>query len=422
MIIRTNLAARIAVVIIMISFAAHIFAADNCARFEPLQNENHFILVVDKSGSMMGQPLNDAKFALKEFIKNMKNSDKAAILEFSDGVGFAQRLTNNKAALTYAADKIDCYGGTHLYDAVGRALMEVRGSNTPNIIIFMTDGHDFGSSLNAANLANMCPSEGVFVYGIGLGDVDQSALKMIAIATGGSYDYTASSGDLRSLYTKVLSEYYTNFGDKLQDKSQIVLRSFPKDQPVFVNGQRMGSTPVLISNLSGGSYSLKVEFPAGNWTYNLNMPMGQKAYVDARESDVPKNIAIMSTPHNGMTFIDGQFVGYTSSFGLKKSKEKKGFIFKKEIVNLDFTRELIVPAVPKGQHTVKIVAISDDGFENFFAPVEYSFYMGNENLVMDVDCRTGEVETTTTNKQLKPSGQKHTDPFDELDSEFGDDF
>ena len=67
------------------------------------------------------------------------------------------------------------------------------------------------------------------------------------------------------------------------------------------------------------------------------------------------------------------------------------------------------------------MGISDDGFENFFKPLEYRFYMGDKNLIISADCRTGEVETAETESDLNPSGKKYTDPFDELDDDFGDD-
>ncbi|HDR05425.1 MAG TPA: VWA domain-containing protein, partial [Candidatus Marinimicrobia bacterium] len=390
-------------------------AQSNCGKFEKILSENHFYLVVDKSGSMYGQPMTDAKIALRNFVQNMGARDYAALIEFSDGILYSQRLTNNKQALLNAVERLSPNGGTRLYDAIGKALLEIKYSNSSAMVIFMTDGWDNGSSLRPTELSNLLPSQGIYVYGIGLGNVDQAALNTIANATGGKFEYTSKSGELSSIYNRAQKYYHENIGGNKVTRSQMVVRSLPPGQPVVLAGRSMGNTPLLISNLQAGNYKLEVNFSAGTWSCDLDIAAGMKGYLDARESDVSRNLAIMSVPHNAMAFLDGQFVGYTQSFGPKKSKSKKGFIFKKEVVNYDFSRQLIVEKVTPGRHTLRIVALPDEGFQDFFKPVEYSFTMPKMNTIIDVDCRTGEVETTTTEKELKSSGMAPRNPFDELE-------
>jgi len=389
-------------------------------RTEDLHSVSEFVLVVDRSGSMGGTAMSDAKEALKSFVNDMRPGDKAAVIEFSSGVILSQRMTSDRSSLLSAIGRIRAEGATQLYDAVGRALLEVRNSRSIPVIVFLTDGRDNMSSLSAADLGNMGPSQGVFVYGIGLGDVDQGALKAIASATGGSYDHSAASSGLQDLYKKVLKEYYENIGRKLSSHSQLVVRSLPMGQPVFFNGSRVGQTPLLLSNIQPGNFNLRVDFPRGKWENSFQIPAGKKGYIDARESEVPMSVAVLSTPHNGMTFIDGQFVGYTSPFLLKKTTTQKGWLFKRDVTKEDFSRELIIPSLPKGHHTLKIVSIPEDGFEDFFKPLEYEFYMGESNLIIVADCRTGEVETREYSGELKAGGKRPVDPFDELDSELED--
>ena len=415
---KLNLLKIISLLLLIVTFT---FSQNNKIYFENLKAKTDFILVIDKSGSMSGEAISNAKKALKEFIRDVKGQDKIAIIEFSDKNNIKQKLTSNKNSLYKAVESINAGGGTRLYDAVGRALMEVRNSDKSSVIVFMTDGQDGGSALNASDLANMCPSQGVFVYGIGLGNVDKNALKSIATATGGDYEYTTGSKNLGNLYLRVLNSYYKNVGNTLSQRSQIVIRAIPPGQIVYINEQRAGETPLLVSNLKKGNYPIRVEFPNGDWKQDIFLPEGKKAFIDARESDIPKNIAILSVPHNAMAFIDGQFVGYTSISLTKKNQSKKGFIFKKEIITEDFSRELIIPAIPKGRHKLKIVAISDNDFNNIFRPLEYNFYMGDKNLILHADCRTGDVKTKETDVELKPSGRKSTNPFDELDDDFEED-
>ncbi len=407
--------------ILLISITTISSAQSRPVQFDDLKAETHFILVMDRSGSMSGSAIHDARIAVKNFVGDMQPADRAAILEFGSDISILQKMTSSKSSLYTAADRLRASGGTRLYDAIGRALLEVKDDESAAVVIFMTDGQDGSSSLTISDLANMCPSQGVLVYGIGLGDADQNSLRKIARATGGEIEYSTNSANLSDIYLRVQKSYYERIGNRLQTLSQLIVRSIPQGQPVIVNGQKRGMTPLLLTDLQPGDYDVNVEFRGGTWKQNFTLPVGKRAFLDARESDIPKNIAILSTPHNGMTFIDGQFVGYTSSFLLKKNKTKKGFIFKREIVREDFSRELIVPAVAQGNHTLKIVAVSDDGFENFFAPLSYTFHMGDKNLIINADCRTGEVESSETDAVLKPGGRQPTDPFKELDDEFGDD-
>ena len=47
-------------------------------------------------------------------------------------------------------------------------------------------------------------SEGIFIYGIGLGNVNTSALDDLVIAAGGSYHAASSSNDLYNIYDSLL--------------------------------------------------------------------------------------------------------------------------------------------------------------------------------------------------------------------------
>jgi hypothetical protein len=51
----------------------------------------NFVLVLDRSGSMAGKPLEDAKAALSDFIVNMRDGDRASLVVFGDDVGVAQK-------------------------------------------------------------------------------------------------------------------------------------------------------------------------------------------------------------------------------------------------------------------------------------------------------------------------------------------
>ena len=85
------------------------------------------VLAVDRSGSMDGQPLADAKVAVKGFIDqmNMAGGDQAALLAFNDTALVAQPLTSDAAAIKQAVDSLVATGGTDLAEAIRDAQEEL---------------------------------------------------------------------------------------------------------------------------------------------------------------------------------------------------------------------------------------------------------------------------------------------------------
>jgi len=57
---------------------------------------NNIVLVVDRSGSMSGQPMAEAKKGVKAFLRQMNASDHAALIAFDDQVNLIQTATSDK--------------------------------------------------------------------------------------------------------------------------------------------------------------------------------------------------------------------------------------------------------------------------------------------------------------------------------------
>ena len=57
---------------------------------------NHISLVIDRSGSMKGQPLAQAKIGAKAFIQQMRADDRASVIEFGSQVNLVTSPTRSK--------------------------------------------------------------------------------------------------------------------------------------------------------------------------------------------------------------------------------------------------------------------------------------------------------------------------------------
>ena len=97
--------------------------AGNCISVSQTDISNHFILVVDKSGSMDGEPIKNIKNALYNFVADMNSDDKASLILFDHRVRVENVFTSDKAQLNGSIKDFDAGGGTAIFDALAPRLI-----------------------------------------------------------------------------------------------------------------------------------------------------------------------------------------------------------------------------------------------------------------------------------------------------------
>ncbi len=133
------------------------------------------VLVLDTSGSMEGEKIEQAKDALLFVLDNLNAEDRFNIVEFSTGVrAYADGLQSPRRARD-AADwvrDISAGGGTDINRAMLEAL-DMADRERPTVIIFLTDG---------------LPTEGVVEPDLILNNVKQAARSNVRVFTFGVGD------------------------------------------------------------------------------------------------------------------------------------------------------------------------------------------------------------------------------------------
>ncbi len=174
-------------------------------------------LVVDTSGSMRGDKLEQAKLALQSFLGQIEgDAERVGLIEFATRVDvpvYLDELGSNRAALESAVAGLRAEGDTALLDGVyeaHRRLQEMGDTERINAIVVMTDGQENRSSVNLRRLVRELEDQDpvpVVVFCIAYGrDADMGTLQAIAEPTGGQ----VRMGDLetiRDLY-QILSTYF----------------------------------------------------------------------------------------------------------------------------------------------------------------------------------------------------------------------
>src|SRR5262249_818276 len=103
------------------------------------------VIVVDRSGSMSGQKIEQARQAVKFFLNQLKSGDTFNVIAYDSEVEAfrpeVQRVTPEtiKAATSFA-DGINAGGGTNIDGALKAALAMLTDDKRPSYVLFLTDG------------------------------------------------------------------------------------------------------------------------------------------------------------------------------------------------------------------------------------------------------------------------------------------
>lgn len=183
------------------------------------KRHTNVFLVVDVSGSMSGEKLENARAGLLAFLEGMKgDTERVGLVQFSGSVGGMMplgELGRNRLALQTTIENLSAGGNTALLDAVAAAYGQLQGlgdGERINAIVVMTDGRENASRISLRELQRRIQegnSEGVPVYifciGYG-GDADMDMLRAIAETSGGQ----VREGDLLSIEElyRLISTYF----------------------------------------------------------------------------------------------------------------------------------------------------------------------------------------------------------------------
>jgi len=170
------------------------------------------ILIIDRSGSMNGQPWRDAKTAASNFVNNLKfgaNADLAGLVSYNNNATLDQRLTNSATALRQAIGSMPAADG---YTSISRGLQTAQdelASSRHNpealpVLVLLSDGMPTldDTPSNALAVATAAKNAGSRIFTVGLGDVDHALMAGIASRTN-DYFYTTNSSQLTALFNAI---------------------------------------------------------------------------------------------------------------------------------------------------------------------------------------------------------------------------
>jgi Ca-activated chloride channel family protein len=220
-------------------------------------------LVIDRSGSMAGEKLFQAKQAARKLVEQLGDADRIAVIHFGSDVRTFQgaRATGStKEQLLQYIDGIEDEGGTNISDGLDAGkveLLKAHGEYQVNRLILMSDGEPTEGATapgDLLQLAREIHAQGVTLSAIGLGtDFNEDLMQSLAENGSGAYAYLRDGTQLATIFQKDLQQASTTIarevslkldlpegvelGDVLGYRAQQAGRTVTVPMPDFSAGQ-----------------------------------------------------------------------------------------------------------------------------------------------------------------------------------------
>lgn len=261
-------------------------------------------LVLDRSGSMSGEPIAQARIAAMAVIERLRSDDRVNVIAFDDGVDTLferpQTLTASvrRQALDYVAQIRD-EGGTDIALALREALAHQIDDAQPDIVMFLTDGQsDSEAALEVAKRSHV--DARVFTIGVGPG-VERPLLSRLASERRGRFTYieaaSAIPAKVAELYSQIESPLVVDV--ELEVDGVTLVRTYPQSLPDLFVGDELriaartrgaGPATIVLKGKRDGqpvSFATTVEVPE-----STDRPWIGRLWAEARVGHLLEEIAL----------------------------------------------------------------------------------------------------------------------------------
>jgi Ca-activated chloride channel family protein len=218
-------------------------------------------LVIDRSGSMHGQKLTDAKHAAREFIQRLTAEDRLALVHYgTDVTTFPSTLVTEEARerMRVFVDNITDDGSTNISGALQAAaeqLMPYQREFRVSRVILLSDGQPTAGLLREEELTELAArirAMGMAVSALGVGsDFNETLMQRIA-ELGGGFTGFLSSHQLAEVFTRELEQAANTVARGVEARLELP-PEVTHAEVLGVNTTREGSTVrVPLYDLAGG--------------------------------------------------------------------------------------------------------------------------------------------------------------------------
>ncbi|MHB8901394.1 MAG: VIT and vWA domain-containing protein, partial [Thermoguttaceae bacterium] len=246
------------------------------------------VFAVDRSGSMSGKKIEQARGALEFVLNNLKEGDLFNVIAYDSSVeSFRPELQRyndqtRKEALGFV-EGIYAGGSTNIDDALQTALGQLADSKRASYVVFLTDGLPTAGKTDEAQIVQRAKEANkvrarVFTFGVGY-DVNSRLLDRLVRENFGQSEYVRPEEDIEDrvsrLYRRIEAPVLTDVDlqftfDEKQGHGNPVNRVYPKgdfdlfagEQLVMVGRYRTPGAAKVVLGGSIGDKKQNFDFPA----------------------------------------------------------------------------------------------------------------------------------------------------------------
>ncbi len=206
-------------------------------------------LVVDVSGSMSGDKIEQAKAALRQALGTLRAEDRFRLISFSSRVtnfrdGFTAATAENLSAARAFVDGLIADGGTNIAGALEAALGSTVAEERLPIIVFVTDGIPSVGDQAPEHIAQTAGSHigraRIFTVGVG-SDVNTYLLDRLATEGRGTAEYVAPDANVEvamgGLLGKIAHPALTNL--RIEGAPVTLQQTYPSRLPDVFFGEEL---------------------------------------------------------------------------------------------------------------------------------------------------------------------------------------
>ncbi|MBX6313974.1 MAG: VWA domain-containing protein [Isosphaeraceae bacterium] len=229
------------------------------------------VFVLDRSGSMSGKKIEQARNALKFVLDNLREGDTFNIIAYDDRVEtFKPELqrysSETRAEAVRYVENIQPGGSTDIDGALKAALRMLQDESRPSYVLFLTDGLPTAGETREMAIAEHARDANrvharLFAFGVGF-DVNARLLDRLSGGNAGVSEYVKPDEDIEAhvsrFYARLTSPVLTRIALEMTDTD--INRVYPRDIPdLFEGGQlvlvgryrRAGRTEVVLRGQVG---------------------------------------------------------------------------------------------------------------------------------------------------------------------------
>ncbi len=216
------------------------------------------VCVFDRSGSMSGEKIKQAREALKFILNNLRKGDLFNVIAYdSDIESFKPELQRyndktRKQALGFV-EGLFAGGATNIDGALNKAMSMLQDTSRPNFIIFMTDGQPTMGETNEAKIVERAKGNNkvrarLISFGVGY-DVNSRLLDRLSRANYGQSEFVRPNEDIETqvsrLYSKISSPAMTDvavdfeFDSLKTEQGPPIVRVYPKEVNDLFEGEQL---------------------------------------------------------------------------------------------------------------------------------------------------------------------------------------